>query len=79
MNSIEPTSTPRVGCEAMKSLSGRDISRATMTFCWLPPDSVPTGDSCDDVRTSNCAMRSRADSAIASGRSTHPLPNGGRS
>src|SRR5699024_1666763 len=37
-NSIEPTSSPRVGWEAMRSFSGRDISRASTTFCWFPPD-----------------------------------------
>ena len=42
-NSIEPTSTPRVGWLAMNSCSGRDSSRATTTFCWLPPDSRPAG------------------------------------
>ena len=38
MYSMEPTSTPRVGCEAISTFSGRDSSRATTTFCWLPPD-----------------------------------------
>ena len=39
-NSIEPTSSPRVGWATMSSFSGRDSSRASTTFCWLPPDSV---------------------------------------
>ena len=38
MYSMEPTSRPRVGCAATSSLIGRVNSRATMTFCWLPPD-----------------------------------------
>jgi photosystem II stability/assembly factor-like uncharacterized protein len=38
-NSIDPTSSPRVGWLAMNSFSGRDSSRASTTFCWLPPDS----------------------------------------
>ena len=77
MNSIDPTSTPRVGCAAMKSFSGRDSSRATITFCWLPPDRVPTGVSAEEVRMSNCSIRSFADFAMASGLSDRPLPNGG--
>src|SRR5690606_22923233 len=32
-NSIDPTSSPRVGWAATNSLSGRDSSRATTTFC----------------------------------------------
>ena len=43
MNSIEPTSTPRVGCAATNSRSSRLSSRASTTFCWLPPDSRPGG------------------------------------
>src|SRR5690606_26612499 len=52
MYSIEPTSRPRVGCEAISSLVSRDSSRATIIFCWLPPDSVPAGVKMDWVRTS---------------------------
>src|SRR5665213_780819 len=33
MYSIEPTSTPRVGCEATISLMSRDSSRPTTSFC----------------------------------------------
>ena len=47
MNSIAPTSRPRVGCETTSSCSGRDSSRASTTFCWLPPDSVPAGVAAD--------------------------------
>ena len=43
MNSIDPTSTPRVGWEAIRTFSGRENSRATTTFCWLPPESELTG------------------------------------
>src|SRR5690606_13447456 len=38
MNSIDPTSTPRVGCEATRSFRSRASSRASTTFCWFPPD-----------------------------------------
>ena len=40
-NSIAPTSRPRVGCAAISTLGSRSISRATTTFCWLPPESAP--------------------------------------
>ena len=79
MNSIEPTSTPRVGWAAMNSRSGRDISRATTTFCWLPPDRVLTAASGEEVRMSNWVTRSRADAAIALVSSRNALPYGGRS
>ena len=36
---MAPTSTPRVGWLAISTDSGRDSSRASTTFCWLPPDS----------------------------------------
>ena len=58
MYSIEPTSSPRVGWEATSSLIGRENSRATITFCWLPPESVPTSTSGDGVRMSNSSTSS---------------------
>jgi len=36
-----------------------------MTFCWLPPDSVPAGVAADPVRTSNSEMSSVAFLAIS--------------
>ena len=65
MYSIEPTSRPRVGWLAISSLIGRENSRATMTFCWLPPESVPAGCSTDGVRTSKSSTRSSAASRTA--------------
>ena len=50
-----PTSRPRVGWSSTSSLRSRSNSRATTTFCWLPPDSVP-------ARTSR---RRRADVVLA--------------
>ena len=41
MYSIDPTSSPRVGWAAMSSLVSRDNSRATISFCWLPPERWP--------------------------------------
>ena len=39
-NSIAPTSRPRVGCAAISTRGSRSISRASTTFCWLPPESA---------------------------------------
>jgi hypothetical protein len=52
MYSIDPTSTPRVGWEATSTSIGRSNSRATTTFCWLPPDREPAGVVTDGVRMS---------------------------
>ena len=37
--SMAPTSRPRVGWEATSTAGSREISRAMITFCWLPPES----------------------------------------
>ena len=57
MNSMLPTSRPRVGWSRTSSLRSRPNSRATTTFCWLPPDSVPARTSADGVRMSYSPMR----------------------
>ena len=51
-------------------------SRATTTFCWLPPDSVPAFTRIDGVRTSNSVTHSCARSRIASSSRTRPRENG---
>ncbi len=78
-NSIEPTSRPRVGWLATSTLCSRPSSLARMTFCWLPPDSVPTGVSAEVVRTSNSCTRSAAFLAMAARSRLIPEENGGRS
>ena len=72
-NSIAPTSTPRVGWVAISTDSGRDSSRASTTFCWLPPDSDDTGVSTDWVRMSNSATRCSALAWIAAQVQRHAL------
>ena len=47
-----PTSTPRVGWAAMSTFGAWLISRPTISFCWLPPDSAPAVTSMPGVRTS---------------------------
>ena len=63
MNSTLPTSRPRVGWSRTSSLRSRPNSRATTTFCWLPPESVP-------------AVHGRA---TASGRRTASMASAARS
>ena len=43
IDSIAPMSTPCDGCSAMISRASRVSSRASWTFCWLPPESAPAG------------------------------------
>ena len=38
MNSMAPTSTPRVGWPTSRTRGSRSISRASTSFCWLPPE-----------------------------------------
>ena len=53
MNSIEPTSRPRVGWAAISRLIGRESSRAATAFCWLPPESAPMGVAAGDKDKAN--------------------------
>ena len=76
-NSIDPTSRPRVGWLASSTRSSRPISRARMTFCWLPPDSEDTGAVMDVVRMSNSGTRAVAVALIWPRFSAIPLANGG--
>src|SRR5690606_34275433 len=76
-NSIDPTSSPRVGCAAISRRSGRDSSRAMTTFCWLPPESVLAGVAALPVRMSNSAIRSVALDCTAAGLKIGPEANGG--
>src|SRR5262249_50560366 len=59
-NSIAPTSRPRVGCPAMRTVGLRSISRARTTFCWFPPESAPAGVCGPPPRTSNSLSNLRA-------------------
>ncbi len=78
MYSIEPTSRPRVGCAATRSLIGRENSRATITFCWFPPDRFPTSLKIVGVRMSYWPTSSVAVAMIASRWTFMPFAYGGR-
>ena len=59
-SSLDATSTPRVGVMATISTGSLARARATVTFCWLPPDSSRTGwpspaDTRDSRRASGAA------------------------
>ena len=66
-----PTSTPRVGCDAISSTGSPESSRPTTSFCWFPPDSAAAGTSTPGVRTSNSATM-RSVSRRAAARSSRP-------
>ena len=53
MNSIAPTSTPRVGWAITSTGVSNENSRAMTTFCMLPPDIEPTVVSTPAPRISN--------------------------
>ena len=77
MNSIEPTSSPRVGWAQIRTLSSRESSRAITTFCWLPPERELSGSVSFWARTSYSAMRFLPFSSIAfSLRPDHDLYRG---
>ena len=40
---LAPTSMPRVGSSATRTRGSPSNARANISFCWLPPDSVPAG------------------------------------
>ena len=78
-----PTSTPRVGWEAISSTGSPLISRPTISFCWLPPESARACVSMPGVRTSySSTMRwasSRAPRAVDRGaRLALGVRSGGR-
>ena len=51
---------PRVGSSKITTRGCIDSHLAKTTFCWLPPDSVPTMVSIEAVRMSSAALRSVA-------------------
>ncbi len=66
MNSMAPTSTPRVGCSAISTGAWCASSRAITTFCRLPPESWPTASRSLRIRMSNVLMSRRAQVRMAS-------------
>ena len=50
-------STPRVGSSSSSSRGSVSRCRAKTTFCWLPPESAPTGAAADAVLIARSAIR----------------------
>ena len=57
---LAPISMPRVGSDTNRNLGFMASARATHTFCWLPPDSVPAVWAGDVQRMSNSRIISSA-------------------
>ena len=76
INSIEPTSTPRVGCAATSTGSSWLSSRATTTFCLFPPESELAGLKAEGVRISNFSTSCSAFLATSPRFRTQPLAKG---
>ena len=60
INSIAPMSTPRVGWDITSAGVSYENSRATTTFCMLPPDIEPTSVSTPAPRMSKRSYSSDA-------------------
>ena len=71
-------SSPRVGFSATTTRGARASSRATTTFCWLPPLSAAAGASGPGATTSN-ALSSAAVRARATRQSIRPRRTQGSS
>src|ERR671914_1468178 len=76
-NSMAPTSRPRVGWCAIRRLGLLAISRATATFCWLPPDSELASAPGLPPRTSYSLRSSRARALMRPTLSTPRRLSGG--
>ena len=72
-----PTSTPRVGWEAISRTGSPLISRPTMSFCWLPPERARAVVSMPGVRTSySSTIRSGVLAGAGRGRCSGPCTDG---
>lgn len=60
MNSVAPMSTPRVGWHTSSTGDPKENSRASTTFCMLPPLRDPAGSSTPEVRISKVRVSSCA-------------------
>ena len=70
--SIAPTSRPRVGCAAIRTFGSREISRATTTFCWLPPESPPAA--CERPAAADVELADQAGGAREEPLGEEPAP-----
>ena len=77
MYSVAPTSRPRVGCAAINAFGWREISRARMTFCALPPDRLEAAVFVEGVRMSKSETKRSALALMAPLFSQPRFVNGG--
>ena len=68
MNSIAPMSTPRVGWPTSRIFGAWPSSRASTSFCWLPPENLPLTSCGSRGRTSNFSIIFAVASFIAARR-----------
>ena len=59
ISALAPTSTPCVGSSRISTAGSVASQRASATFCWLPPERLPTGSSIDARLDRRAAGRSR--------------------
>jgi hypothetical protein len=59
MNSMAPMSTPRVGWPTSSTRGRAPISRASTSFCWLPPENLDAAQARSRGRTSNRSIIAR--------------------
>ena len=77
---MAPTSRPHVGLSATTSLGRRESSRASTTFCWLPPESAEAARSGSGGRTSKASRSSLASALMClHDTSRGPSPGGAAS
>ena len=74
-SSFDATSTPRVGVIATMSDGWCASVRATVTFCWLPPDSSATGWPGPDDTSESREVNGAAATALRRGESTPNRPD----
>ena len=74
MSALAPTSIPRVGSSRMISSGAVASQRASSTFCWLPPERVPTRALGSAGRTPRARMYSVTTASYSARRSLRCQP-----
>ncbi len=74
ISTFAPTSMPRVGSSRTSTRGESASRRASSTFCWLPPDSVPAGRSRSGGRMSSASTQLAASSRCRAGRIRRRIP-----
>ena len=72
ISDLEPMSTPRVGSSRRRTFGSVSSHFASTTFCWFPPESVPTACSSEASRMPSASTCRAAPARSRPGRSTPP-------